>query len=199
MRYANQEQFDDPQTRLNATGYDPAIVNEPGLLAAWNGGLHSPVQWSLSPGTVIYRFGSTRKSVQWVAGGEWWVARKEFEILMRFAQEHDISVALAARILLCVQPEWNTLDLLVRCIVRVPLEALKGLAQPSVSVPGDGLGAFELPARNDIAARRVHQLFIPGLPELAEHTKRAGIPPGLVVTQSWKIPEGASMRGLIYP
>jgi len=92
-----------------------------------------------------------------------WLEKKSFEKLLSFADYHEISVGMATRILCMVPPEWSDLSVLVRAATRRPLLAYSGLGNSVVVPMKDGLGPVKLPHQNDIAARRVQQLYIPGL------------------------------------
>ena len=76
-------------------------------------------------------------------------------------------------------------------VPTAPLLAWRGLAM-SVVTPARGGGPHvKLPHQNDIAARRLHQLYIPGLGEPS-----AG--GALHVEQSYPLDQQASQRGFLY-
>lgn len=127
-----------------------------------NGGMINPARHKLPPGTVLYRFADSRGSMDAVTSGGWWLERKEFEQLIRFAEVNSIPLGYAVRILCCVPPEWGSqLDYLVRVRTRDWLTVYRGLAADASAK--DKLTRTEITARNDIAAWRLHQIFVPGL------------------------------------
>ena len=99
---------------------------------------------------------------------------------------------MAARILCLVPPEWSDLGLLVRARVVRPLLAFRGLGNSVVTPIAGGLGTVRLPHQNEIAARRLHQLFIPGLWD-------AGLAQSaLSIEQTWPMDVRAGMQGWVY-
>lgn len=196
--FLNQNAFDDPQNWMRAEGVDPdpqkAFVSTNGkaLFFARTGGMMSPKRCELAPGTTLYRLGATGVEVPQLMAGSWWVARSEFSKLLSFAQQHDLGIGMAVRALCLVPPQWSDMGQLIRVSVRRPLLAMRGLGQ-SVSVDaGDGLGQVTLPHRNENPARRLHQLFIPGLraPGAAESA--------FVFGNVFALDPKESMRGWIY-
>ncbi len=102
--------------------------------------------------------------------GGWWLARKELDQLIRYAQINQHSLGYAVRLLCCVPPEWGSaLNLLVTVEATGHLLAWQGLAN-SASAPfrlkpamsGAAAGVTSIKAPNDVAALRVSQIFIPG-------------------------------------
>lgn len=166
--FANRAAFEDPRSRLQAIGTDlspdRAIVDAHGrvLAHARTGGMIDPVVHELHPGTVLYRFGGQRHPRD-IAKGGWWIARREFQQLVNFAIGHDIFVGLAMRMLCLVPPEWSDATTLVRARVEVGLLAWRGLGNSVVTPMRGGKGMVRMPHQNEVSARRLHQLFIPGL------------------------------------
>ena len=62
-----------------------------------------------------------------------------------------------------IPPELSDMTRLVRVQVYRPLLAWSGLGNSVVTDAGDGLGSVRLPAQNHNPARRLKQLYIPGL------------------------------------
>lgn len=194
--FANLSHFEDHSSRLMATGTDlrasKAIVDPKGAVLAYakTGGMISPERFELGEGEIIYRFGSADAEPSRIAKGGWWIQRTQFEKLFAFAQVHDLNIGMAARLLCLVPPEWSDLGTLIRARLRRPLLAWRGLGDSVVVKKTDGLGPVKLPHQNEIAARRVYQLFIPGLAELGDRA--------LQVTQDWKIDKAAAKQGWLY-
>ena len=105
---------------------------------------------------------------------------------------------MAARVLCCVPPEWSDMGLLIRAKVDKPLLAFRGLGN-SVSVEHpDGLANVNMQAHNNIAARRLHQLFVPGLEQHAIKTPAQAIPGALGLERIWKISKEQAIGGWIF-
>ena len=177
-RFANRADFEEARSRMIAIGTDlspaRAIVDASGnvLAHARTGGMLDPERYELGAGSTIYRFGGPKASKD-VAKGCWWIEKREFQLLVNFAISHDIYVGLAMRILCLVPPEWSdaTLPLrgcgvLVRGRVEQDLLAWRGLGNSVVTPMKGHKGIVRLPHQNEISARRLHQLYIPGLARL---------------------------------
>lgn len=169
--FANGTAFNEPGSRLSAMGTDTsrsrAIVDPLGhvLAFATTGGMIDIDRRELGAGTTIYRFGSARPPRD-VAKGAWWIERREFEKLINFADSNGISIGMAMRLLCLVPIEWSDASVLIRGRVSQGLLAWRGLANSVVAVMTNERGTVHMPHSNEIAARRLHQLFIPGLREL---------------------------------
>lgn len=170
-QFANRAAFEQAKSRMTAIGTDlspaRALVDANGnvLAHARTGGMLDPERHVVNAGSTIYRFGGSRTPRD-IAKGGWWIEKREFNLLVNFAISNDIYVGLAMRILCLVPPEWNDATVLVRARVEQDLLAWRGLGN-SVVTPRKGCKGFvRLPHQNEIAARRVHQLYIPGLAEL---------------------------------
>ena len=196
--FANRVAFEDPKSRAKALGFDldsrRAIVDPGGRVLAYaqTGGMSAPSRYELLPAVDIYRFGSAERGTLRVAAGQWWVERPEFEKLRAFAQTHDLGVGMAMRLLGLVPPEWSDMTLLVRARVREPLLALRGLAQSVTVAKDDGGAPVRLPDQNQISARRMHQLFIPGLDE-DDLARRA-----LAIEGEFRLSKQEGLRGFLY-
>ena len=171
MSFLNQHAFDDPQNWIRSEGGDPnpdrAVVSTNGkvLFYSSTGGMLSPRRYELREGTTLFRFAASDASVETIMAGSWWVERAEFEKILSFATQHGIGAGMAARVLCLVPPQWSDMGRLLRVRVVRPLLAMRGLGS-SVSVDGGpGLGQVNLPHANANPARRLHQVFIPGLRE----------------------------------
>ncbi|MBU3056566.1 hypothetical protein [Pseudomonas indica] len=202
--FANDREFHRPTSRLWAMGVDTraesAVTDTRGnvLLHAQTGGMISPQRYELPRNTQLYRFASGSAPIPRAITGGWWVAEPEFEKLTRFAQVHDLHVAMAARYLCCVPPEWSDMGLLMRVRVEKPLLAYRGLGNSVVVPKSDGLGHVRMEPNNDIAARRLHQLFIPGLQEYAAKTPEQVVPGALALERYWKLESADTQRGWFY-
>lgn len=196
--YANAAAFDEPTSRLRALGTDlspdRAIVDKHGAILAHarTGGMISPARHELMPRSTLYRFGGRGSTALDVAKGGWWVERREFEQLVRFANTHGIFIGLAMRVLCLVPPEWSDASVLIRARVMQPLLAWRGLANSVVIPAGASGGGVNMPHQNEIAARRVHQLFIPGLAAIRS------IDPAISVEQLFHLDPAESARGFLY-
>jgi hypothetical protein len=193
MAFRNAAAFNDPGSRMMASGVDlrssSAIVDHRGRVLAYaqTGGMMAPTRFEVAPGARLYRFGSVGAGVHRVAGGAWWLEQSAFEKLISFAQVHELSVGVALRYLCLVPPEWSDVTLLIRARAKVPLLAWRGLANSVVTKANGGGPAVRMPQQNEIAARRVHQLFIPGLD-----------PGALSIEQDYPLDKTASLRGFLY-
>ena len=196
MGFANQRAFDAPQSRQMAMGVDlrpaNAITDARGQVLAYQqtGGMLAPARHELKAGDHLFRFGAVAAGAQRVATGGWWLDRDGFATIERFAQVWDLSLGMAMRMLCLVPPEWSDASLLIRARVAEPLLAWRGLAN-SVITPAAGPipGNVRMPHQNDIAARRLHQLFVPGL---------ADAPAALRVEASFPLDPAAGTRGFLY-
>ena len=174
MAFINQQDFDDPQMWLRAEGADlseeRAVVSTNGtvLFYARTGGMLRPRRRELSEGTVLFRLGGSDATVEALMAGSWWVERAEFGKLLAFARSHDLGIGMAMRVLCLVPPQWSDMGRLIRVTVARPLLAMRGLGESVRTPAGDPHGDVRMEHRNDNPARRLHQLFIPGL-------RRAGL------------------------
>jgi len=170
-QFANRAAFEEARSRMVAIGTDlspaRAIVDARGnvLAHARTGGMIDPERYTLKAGSTIYRFGGSRAPRD-IAKGGWWIEKREFQLLVNFAISNDIYVGLAMRVLCLVPPEWSDATVLVRGRVVDDLLAWRGLGNSVVTPMKGGKGVVRLPHQNEISARRVHQLYIPGLADL---------------------------------
>ncbi len=202
--FANQTVFNNPHSRMQALGMDTrpdkAVVNSSGqpLFYAQTGGMIHPMRRELKVGEVLFRFvarGTTPKNA--VLGG-WWVEHEQFAKISRFAQAKNVSVAMAARILCCVPPEWSNMGMLVRARVCEPLLAYRGLGN-HVSTPAkDNLGNVKMTAHNDLEARRLFQLYIPGLASVAQKSQDKVLPGAMMLEETFAISEQDASKGWLY-
>lgn len=173
----NGKDFADPISRRLARGESLGGANEI-WLDPWghstvpiiNGGIVDPEPHEIASGTRLYRFASTSDEVEGTLRGGWWLGRRELDHLIRYAQVNDKTLGYAVRLLCCVPPEWGSaLNFLVAVEAAGPLLAWRGLANsavgvsaPRAGVPSFAQSATRITARNDVAALRVPQLFVPG-------------------------------------
>lgn len=181
MTAINADAFADPVSRRLAAGeqvgsatiwLDPRGDEQ---LTVINGGVIDPQPHPLAAGTRLYRFGSHARGVEHVLRGGWWLERAQLDHLINWARQHDRTLGYAARQLCCLPPEWgNDLNFLIAVETRGLIMAWRGLAASAVGVdrstrlPGFARQPTVTTARNDIAALRVPQLFIPGTRERAD-------------------------------
>ena len=194
MPFANAIAFNDPASRLEATGCNVSnpIVDPRGNVLGYvqTGGMLAPQRYELQPGANLYRFAGPGPSPLEAAKGRWWVEQREFEKLLAFAQTHGVGIGVAMRILCLVPPEWNKATLLIRARVVRDLLAWRGLANSVITRMEKPGGLVSLPHQNEIAARRLHQLFIPGLGD--------AMPAPITVENSYSLDIEDSVRGFLY-
>ena len=193
--YANQSAFDSPDSFRMATGVDlrnsKAVVDLKGNVLAYaqTGGMISPMKYAPQIGTAIFRFVKTGVTASEATEGQWWVEERDFKKLVSFANAHDLLTGMAFRLLCLVPPEWSDLVLLVRCRVRRPILAWRGLGN-SVITPREGGGIVNLPHQNEIAGRRLYQLFVPGLAKVGRVV--------LMLEREFVLDRRASAQGWLY-
>ncbi|MEO8346374.1 MAG: hypothetical protein ABI607_11835 [Betaproteobacteria bacterium] len=196
--YANGAAFDERKSRLLALGTDvsagKAIVDLHGNVLAYprSGGMINPERYELEPNSKLFRFGGGAADPQAIAKGSWWIEHREFATLLRFGATHGISVGLAMRLLCLVPPEWSDATILVRARVTRSLLAWRGVSNSVVIPPGAGHKIVNMPHQNDIAARRLHQLFIPGLSEIKSHD------PAISIENVYRLDSKESAQGFLY-
>lgn len=202
--FVNQIQFQNPSSRMQALGMDTrpekAVVNGLGqpLFYTQTGGMINPQRCELKVGDILYRFVARNTPPERAVTGGWWVDKTQFTKMDHFAQTQGVSIAMASRILCCVPPEWSDMGLLIRARVRDPLLAYRGLGN-HVNIPrGDGLGNVKMTAHNDLAARRLLQLFIPGLYQYAQKTPDRALAGALVLEETFPIREQEASKGWLY-
>jgi hypothetical protein len=198
--FANAGQFAGSESFLAANGANSTIVDPRGNVIAhvMTGGMIAPQRYEIAPGTTLFRFGASGASPFDVAQGRWWLEKQSFEKLLSFANTYDISVGMAARVLCLVPPEWSDLGALVRAATRAPLLAYRGLGNSVVVPKNDGFGAVRLPHQNEIAARRLPQLFIPGLAATDPSGCRVLRSEIISIERSWAMDTKAAVAGFLY-
>jgi hypothetical protein len=201
--FANAAQFAGSRPFESASGAsaNSAIVEPRGRVIGqvMTGGIIAPRRYELAAGTVLFRFGARDAAPMDIARGGWWIEKLSFEKLLSFANAHEISLGMATRILCLVPPEWSDLGTLVRAATRRLLLAYRGLGNSVVVPMKDGLGAVRLPHQNDIAARRLHQLYIPGLAALDPISGRTELRADIItVERSWSMDTKAAVSGFLY-
>lgn len=194
--FANQSAFDDPASYRMASGenMDPntAFKDPRGniLFRVQTGGMIAPARAELLQGATLFRFAAGAAGGQGAMKGGWWVAKPEFDRVVRFGQVHDISDPMAARILLGVPPEWSDMGTLVRVRVTDPLLAWRGLANSVVVPHPSGGPQVRMLHQNANSERRLHQLFIPGLAKLTRSP--------FAYEAEWRFTRAEAMRGWLY-
>lgn len=198
MAFRNQQAFDDPASKLGATGVNTrkpvSITDSRGNALAHlaTGGLISPVRHEVRIGAKIFRFGAGSKGAAGVAAGAWWLDQEAFDHVYRAAQVWELSIGMAARLLCLVPPEWSDMTLLVRARALEPLLAWRGLAN-SVVTPAKGGGPkAQMPHQNETPSRRLSQLYIPGL------GAPMGTRPAIQIEQEFPLDKDAGLRGFLY-
>jgi hypothetical protein len=174
---ANDKYFADPESVKVARGLQSGkeIWLDPRgseRYAYTNGGILDPRRYEIEAGTAIFTFTRVTEEVKWMVGRDFWVDRAALNQLIRFSEVNNISLGHAVRLLCCVPIEWgNECNFLIAARTKVKLLAWRGLANSAAAsadlvLPGKrviGQVHSETPARNDIAAWRCWQLYIPGL------------------------------------
>ncbi len=177
MSAINEQDFLDPISRRLARGEAVAANAQLWLdpkgretVSLTNGGMVDPVRHDLVSGTTIYRFASESDGVEGAMRGGWWVERRELDQLIRYAKLNNKTLGYAVRALCGVPPEWGSaLNFLIAVKTAGVVATWRGLAASAHAVftppPGMSRAASSvttIPAKNDVAALRVPQLFIPG-------------------------------------
>ncbi len=177
MAAINARDFADPISRRLARGEQIGAGSQLWLdprgestLSIINGGIVDPQPYPIGPDVTLYRFGSTAQEVAGVMSGGWWLERRELDQLISWSRINQRSLGYAVRLLCCVPPEWGSaLNFLIAVRTVGSIMAWRGLANTAVAayVPPAGMPKFAggttvITARNDTAALRVPQLFIPG-------------------------------------
>ncbi len=194
--FLNSAQFAAPQSYSLACGSDlrpdRTIVGPNGAVIGYvqSGGVLNPSRYELHEGAILFRFDASNVAPVGAAKGKWWIERSQFEKLLGFANHHGLAIGLAARVLCLVPPEWNDMGTLIRVRVVRPLLAYRGLGNSVVVPKSDGLGPVRLPHQNELAARRVFQLFIPGLADLSSVALR--------IERDWHMDPNAANQGWLY-
>lgn len=198
MSFRNQSFFDNPDNYRRAQGVDlrpkSSITDSKGNILAYTGtgGMIMPQRHELNTGTHVFRFGDINAGAYGVAAGSWWIDRQGLDKIIRFGQVWDLSVGMAMRMLCLVPPEWSAATLLVRARVVEPLLAWRGLGNSVVTPAPDKGPQVRMPHQNDIAARQLHQLFIPGLYD------NASVQAALQIEKSYPLDKAEGTRGWIY-
>lgn len=177
VRTVNEQDFENPGSRRLALGQslsdkDQLWLDPSGSQAVslGNGGMIDPVRHEVEPGTLLYRFASVTDTVEGAMRGGWWLERRELNQLIQYARINDRTLGYAVRLLCCVPPEWGSaLNFLVGARAATLIAAWGGLANSAAATyavkPGmsaAAAGTTRIASRNDVAALRVPQLFIPG-------------------------------------
>ncbi|MCX7285921.1 MAG: hypothetical protein NTX28_18110 [Novosphingobium sp.] len=167
-RTANQDWFERPEARLQASGASPGnanteIVSPAGdvLLRITNGGMLTPRAVELAAGTRIIRFaGSGLPHI--ALAGCWWLQWDQYKRVVQVADARGLSVQVALRLLACVPPEWNEMTVVVQARLKVPLMAYCGASAPVIR-KNPRLGLNEILTGVDESGISIEQLYIPGL------------------------------------
>lgn len=200
--FVNENAFRNPNSRQQAMGVDTrktALYDADGrtVAHAQTGGMIFPSRYEIPSNTQLFRFAAGNTPLERAVTGGWWVGEEEFRKICNFSASHNIHPAMGSRILCCVPPEWSDMGLLVRAHSNRPLLAYRGLGN-HVSIKHKDGGRVNMQAHNDIAARRLQQLFIPGLVEYANKTPLQRIPGALTLERCWKISEQQANGAWIY-
>lgn len=179
MLLVNRSAFEDPAERLLALGYSlkptTMVYLDPTgreRMLVQSGGMISPARHELRAGTALFKYADARRSPDDILSSGWWFERAELDRVVAFAGQNKVPEGYAVRLLGCVPPEWGSnLDLMVRVRLRCGLLAFRGLANSALGK--DAQGSTFIEARNDIAAWRLPQLYVPGLRD-----PRSGAPTG---------------------
>ena len=196
-QFANSAAFDDARSWLLALGTDlspdKALLDARGnvIAHARTGGMLDPERHVLRAKSTIYRFGGSRPPRD-IAKGGWWIEARQFTLLLNFAISHDIYLGLAMRLLCLVPPEWSEATVLIRGRVDQDLLAWRGLGNSVVTPMKGAKTLVRMPHQNDISARRVHQLFIPGLADLS-----SPLPP-IAIEDVRHLDPNESLLGFLY-
>jgi hypothetical protein len=201
MQFVNQAAFDESASHALATGHDlnirTSFLDPAGnvLFRSQTGGMISPEPAEIPPGESLYRFANASAGAEAAMNGSWWIGSRELERIVRFGQINELSDPMAARILLGVPPQWQTMDLLIKVSVREPLLAWRGLANTVIVPHPDGGPKVQMLHQNAIAERRLPQLFIPGLRSEDDWSIAYDV---LIFEGEWRFSKAEAMRGWLY-
>jgi hypothetical protein len=201
LEFINQAAFDDPSSFELATGQDldskTAFTDPSGkiLFRAQTGGMIRPERAEIEEGETLHRFSKSSNDAPSAMAGGWWVERREFDRILRFAQINDLSDPMAARILLGVPPEWQDMGIMVRARVKRPVLAWRGLANTVITPHRDGGPRVTLLHQNANSQRRINQLFIPGM---SNHDGRSLANEAFSFEGEWRFSRAEALRGWIY-
>ncbi|UAJ09019.1 hypothetical protein [Polymorphobacter megasporae] len=148
--FANQRFFDAVGTELIAggqgsySGPSSPIYGADGLTAghATNGGIERPQRYVIPLGTRIMRFGRNILA-DLVLQGEWWLEEVELNKVVKFAEQKNIGVCTAIRLLCAVPSEWSTLEMMVQAVVVGSLLAYRGPGNSAFIPVAQGRAAVE--------------------------------------------------------
>jgi hypothetical protein len=201
MAFLNQAAFDEQKSYELATGQNPdartAFADASGniLFRAQTGGMISPERAVIEEGSTLHRFADSHKDAQGTMAGGWWIARHEFDRILRFAQINELTDPMAARILLGVPPEWGDMGIMVRVRVRGPVLAWRGLANTVIVPHRDGGPKVQMLHQNANAERRINQLFIPGMVGAEDQSLARE---AFQFEGEWRFSKAEAMRGWLY-
>lgn len=142
-------------------GLDPGKVPNADSYAIQNGGVYSPQQTNMHPGTY-YRFIS---SIGGNPTGHWWLEPEHYFAIRSLAREHDVSLSVAAGRCLVIPKEWGNCGILVQSHLNTRLHAFVGKGKPatgSVSPDNAKRDKQTQPALMAPAHIEIKQWFVPG-------------------------------------
>ena len=113
---ANAAAFAQPHWRVIAAGFETERWFNDGQ-AVGTGGIVNPQPTRLPSGQYYYRFASSSSPREAQLGGGWWLDADNFNLVRRFAAQHDYTLREAARLMLALPYAWTRVDLLVRALL----------------------------------------------------------------------------------
>lgn len=156
---ANESCFSEPHWRVIAQGFQTEIWFNEGQ-AVGTGGIINPQRTELSTGNYYYRFTSSDSPREAQLGGGWWLDFPNYRKIEVFARENGYSIRDAARLMLALPYAWTRVDLKVKALLALPMNAYAGEGKPAQGAKdGDDKGTAWIPTQHI----KVCQLFIPGL------------------------------------
>ena len=136
--------------------------------AAQNGGMQTPQETKLHPGTYFRFFGTianNRYGGKSAMAGGWWVDFENALAIKDWAVKYDLSLAQAAARLLVIPPEWHDCGYVGRGVLKTAMKAWVGHGKPATGTLSPDNAARRTSGATLHAAppaRSVKQYFVPG-------------------------------------
>lgn len=154
--------------------YDFESSHEPSPAVTQNGGISFPQETKLK-NQLYFRFVSTKNYSDYgrtgFLGGNWWIDYDTLNSMRIWAQEHDVPLSQAAKLLLILPDSFSDAAFLGAALRRAEIRAFVGKGKPA----SDDFSP-DSPLRKDyqkalhagLPHLEVKQYFVPGKPKLLE-------------------------------
>jgi hypothetical protein len=133
-----------------------------------NGGMESPQETKLSPGTYFRFFGTIPHNLHGADGGMsggWWIDYENLEKVQNFANKCNYSPAQAAAMLLIIPKEWHDCGYLGLALLHKQMKAFVGRGKPAAGGISPA-SPMRDPSINPVMMSPAHldvkQYFVPG-------------------------------------